>query len=648
MVRGNWQRRVELNESRRLESKQKKLRQESKKIFKAQAQEFMAFLDRPNVLGSLIRSNKSKIMHIWVDTMPSDAPPILDMLEIGDDVFDNGNSKRSHGRQRAGRSRSSSIENEAATRKKAHPRSKEGMYNDSEKEDNISTTAEIPRLCRSHFFSGKCASSLGGGRRDGAGAGAGGSGGGGIKRSILPLVGSNCQFVHFPKKFLTLNDALKHCADGAILSATSERAFLMSAVSPLDTTIDVDDDSMNMLYYFALNMEEFVIERQQDGKGQPLTGGDFVTEAMADRGCSVASLVYLMSDDRLLYDRYRNGILVQEQEIIGSDPRRAVSGSEQVVLQFPASILEQVLSFSEDKAVVSMCAVCKAWHQEIGKQSGNLWRDLLHRRNWPVPVFSNNDSSPSDPGVERTRLRQAFVSHYVAVRDLKALQSGIAGLLHRKTMDDREGCFRSFDSARGSPQTGNPCVAAKIWSPNRILVAYQQDCSLRLFDSGERSGSSGLRLCRELIGRCMDPYQHTKKRVCSLLDMALDEDHIGTLLHVKEDGTKAEAFILTILGREDFLIDDEDEDYDATTQVIDIGQSVLNFLLSCEDVDHGLLQLHDFIRDGGELDDVEVLLSPTVISCGYVPILVLLVALFHFVQEIYQEFLFYFVDTVDS
>jgi hypothetical protein len=277
--------------------------------------------------------------------------------------------------------------------------------------------------------------------------------------------------------------------------------------------------------------------------------------------------------------------------------------------------LEHILTFLEDKAVASMSVVCSAWHQEIGKHSGNLWKHLLHRKMWPIPA-NKNDSTESSPEDERRRLRQAFLSHYVAVRDLKALQSGIAGLLHRKSMDEREGCFRSFDCARGSPQSGNPCVAAKIWSANRFLVAYQQDCSLRLFDSVERSGSSGHKHCREVIGRSMDPYQHTKKRACTLLDMALDEEHIGTLLHVKEDGTQAEAFIFTVLGREDFLIDDEDAKYDATTQVIDIGQSVFNYLLSCEELDHGLLQLHDFIREGGELDDVEVLVSPTVVSCG--------------------------------
>jgi hypothetical protein len=98
--------------------------------------------------------------------------------------------------------------------------------------------------------------------------------------------------------------------------------------------------------------------------------------------------------------------------------------------------------------------------------------------------------------------------------------------------------------------------------------------------------------------------------------MALDEEVIGCLLHVVEDGTQAEANVLTILSRDDFLMHDETAETETSLQVVDVGQSVLNYLLSCDDVGHGLLQLHDFLRDGGDLDDVEVLISPNLVACG--------------------------------
>jgi hypothetical protein len=98
--------------------------------------------------------------------------------------------------------------------------------------------------------------------------------------------------------------------------------------------------------------------------------------------------------------------------------------------------------------------------------------------------------------------------------------------------------------------------------------------------------------------------------------MGLDEELIGCLCHVMADKNgEGEAFILTVLSREDFLLADEgDED---SLQVIDIGQSVLNFLLSCEETEHGLLLLRDFLSEGEELEDVEVLVSQSIAACGY-------------------------------
>lgn len=517
--------------------------------------------------------------------IPLDCPPILDMLET------DGDARRSNGKLR-GRNRSASIESEKVVKKKAHPRSKEAVNSSAEKESGL--VEEMPKLCRSHFFTGKCSFASSGSNKRGSGTG--GAGG--------------CRFAHYPNKYLTLNDAAKFSNNASDVTSACEQACPEPSSNGLWPTDGLlDNESMDMIYYFSLKRDDFTGEDSQQDHSSSL--GDLVSEAMANKGCGIAGLVYLMIDDCLLYDRYRNGLVVREDHLTSSDSRREISGSQEVVLQLPASILEHVLAFLEDGAVASLCSVCKGWHQEIGKHSGNLWKNLLQRRKWPLPFVAESDVN----SVERAAFRTAFLSHYVAVRDLTAIQNGIAGLLHRKPMDEREGCFRSFDSARGSPQPGNSCVGIKIWSPNRFLVGYRQDCSLRLFDSVERNGSNCHRLCRELISRSIDPYRKTKKRSCSLLDLDIDDDCIGCLLQVREDGTKAEAFVLTVLGREDFLIDYDSTEDDGTLGVVDIGHSVLNYLLSYEDVDHGLLQLHDFLRDGGDLDDVEVLVSPGLVAC---------------------------------
>ena len=97
-------------------------------------------------------------------------------------------------------------------------------------------------------------------------------------------------------------------------------------------------------------------------------------------------------------------------------------------------------------------------------------------------------------------------------------------------MNEFDGSVRSFESTKA--QVANDCVAIKIWDTNSFLAAYNNDCSLRLFDSVEGSGSSEERVCRELIYYNVDPYKRTKKRNCQLAAVALDTDFIGCLLIV--------------------------------------------------------------------------------------------------------------------
>jgi len=182
-------------------------------------------------------------------------------------------------------------------------------------------------------------------------------------------------------------------------------------------------------------------------------------------------------------------------------------------------------------------------------------------------------------------------------------------------MSEYEGSIRSFESLRSSPQAENFCVEVRIWGVNCFLAAYRHDCSIRLFDSVEGSESSGERLCRELICHRIDPYKKTKKRKSQLVAMALDRDFIGCLLHMVDDTSEEDNHILTVLSRDSFLMDDDSNS--DVAQVIDIRQSVLNFLLSCDDVDHGLLQLHDFLSNDGDLDDIDVVVSQSLVECGY-------------------------------
>jgi hypothetical protein len=51
--------------------------------------------------------------------------------------------------------------------------------------------------------------------------------------------------------------------------------------------------------------------------------------------------------------------------------------------------------------------------------------------------------------------------------------------------------------------------------------------------------------------------------------------------------------------------------------VIDIGEAVINYLLSLDDVDDPFLPMLNFLADGGDSSEMEVLVSPTMAACGH-------------------------------
>jgi hypothetical protein len=182
-------------------------------------------------------------------------------------------------------------------------------------------------------------------------------------------------------------------------------------------------------------------------------------------------------------------------------------------------------------------------------------------------------------------------------------------------------CYQDFSTRQQAPAEPNACISVQIWSPNRILAAYSQDCSVRLFEAVPKAGDE--KLCKELVCQWFDPYRKTKRRRCTLLSMVLDDDCIGALCHVNADGEDAEADILVLVDREDFLLGDSSavlkkggQTEELELNLIDVGEATINYLLSSDIVDHRLLQLLDFLQDGGDVRDIEILASRTMVACG--------------------------------
>jgi len=608
----NWQNRIERTDARRKDAKQRKQRTTDLRQYKVWVKELFQLLNR--------HGYRPLHLHVWTDSIASDSPPLLDIL---DDANEGG---AGGGKSKKGRGRSSSIENEidpgaaltSSSRKgggrgrsgsfsdaggkgerKNHPRSKEQASAPTEQDDR----QDAPLLCRSHFFRGKCDDAS---RKKGA-----------------------CRYLHYSSRYLTLATAvnLKRGSESLKREVNFTEDAAISAVP--EGVSRTDPGAVDMLYYINVDLKAVAVGENKEDQ----SASDYLVEALSTRNIKLSSIVYVAINNTLIFDRYREGVLVNDRDFLfamagaesGMGERRVSMESEESAMalkELPGPILEHVLTFLPDAAVAAASQVCKAWSHEIGQNSPNLWRHLLLRREWPLPGSANSDNSEEgeeeDEGaVGQLLFRQSFLQHYTAMRDANAIKSGINVLVTNRVAGGREMCYQDFSTREHAPTEPNCCVALATWAPRRALAAYSRDCSLRLFESTSRNGAEDI-LCRELVSVRVDPYKNTKRRRCSLVSMGLDEQSIGCLCHVMADNVEAEAYILVVLSRDDFLLGDSGSTAaDVNLNVIDIGESVLNYVLSSDVVDHRMLQLMDFLSEDGEIGEVEVLVSQTIAACGY-------------------------------
>ncbi len=584
MVRGNWQKRVELADARRKEAKQRKQKNEDRKQSKLWVQDLFKLLDKhANLLSG-------RQIHLWTDTMPSDGPPLLDLL---DDEYPSskrrsrGNSITESDVTRKGRSNSVT---EHKPKKKVHPRSREA------EQDNGDDAVELPLLCRSHFLFGKCEEASSG-RKKGT------------------TNNNYCRHFHYPNHYKTLGQVLN------TKETRSNQQELIACDASLEEPFETETNTMDMIYYV-------LIEFNTDG-----ICSDWISKSLSEKKIVLSDIVYVAVNGILLFDRNREGLVVSDETDwtsgIGGNafksPRKSSVGTEATFCfsTLPGAILELMLTFLPDNAVAACSQVCKGWYHEIGQNSPQLWRHLLERRNWPMPSFD----VPSTIS-QQQRFRDAFLAHYTAIRDARAIQIGLNVLDGSKRVSgSREMAFHDFSTRKFAPAENSYCMSVHAWDENRVLASYDRDCSLRLFESRISENNEDM-VCKELICQSVDPYRNTKKRKCRLLAADLDEECIASLCIVSTDHVSVHAYILVIINRDDFLLGESSfasveggGGSDALLNVIDIGEAVLNYMFnvgySNPETVQILTALVEFLQDGGEVGQVDVAVSHSFVACGY-------------------------------
>jgi F-box-like len=633
MVRGNWQKRVETADARRKEAKQRKQRTDDRRQHKAWVGDCLAMLDR--------HGRRPLRVHLWTDAMASDGPPLLDIVDFIDDGSGGGgggsgaggvlNSKAAKRRARSGSLSEShpdaGASSVASSKKKVHPRSSAAAAAAAAGDpgDEAGRDVAAPLLCKAHFFFGKCSECVPSSRRKSSG----------------------CRYVHYSSQYRSVASVLNEKRATPVAGEDNSDARQKSVeLSENAAGVLVEGDgamhkeAMEMVYYSCVELKH-PDEPESENEVAPLSLSEEILDALAGMNISSSSVVYVVINNSLIFDRCRQGVLVNDREFLfilkgqpcelGGGRRSSVESVddeiESLETTLPGFILEHILTFLPDTSVAAATRVCKAWHHEIGQNSPELWKHLLQRRGWPIP------DSLSSPEEDREASRAAFLQHYTAVRDLRAIKQGAAAILVKSNVAEVEMSYQDFAARKHAPShvSSFECVSVQVWSPSHILTAYARDCSLRLFETVPRGGGGGGcggvsvgadgLLCREIVCRRVDPYRNTKRRHCSILSVGLDDETIGCLCRVMADSVDVEAHVLVVLSREDFLVGDGDyskSGQDESLRVIDIGEAVLNFLLSSDVADHQLLQVMDFLSSNeGEVGDVEILASRSVAACGH-------------------------------
>lgn len=670
----NWQNRVESAQTRRTEAKQRKQQRENKGVYKAQVLELFSFLDRHN--DKLLREWRDEpvVIHLWTDSRPEG-----DDYEQNGGYDGNACKKKMRRRSvsfseastpspgKKIRGRSSSFNELQAGSKRGKGRSSSfsethapGSGKFSGRSRSTSQTSlhdseeNAPLLCRRHFFTGKCSATSGkGGRKGGAGCG-------------------YCAHVHFQGYHQTLaNVVLSGSHNGQAADGTTGRLNVAkcilseasdAAVSALDAAEDADTsaaDAIGMIYHLPVGGD--ADERKEVADVTRLSAA--ISKSLSRKNCSIGSVVYVTLNNILLFDRHRDGLFLSEEELQSvlygngnkwrsmsslsehSEQEQSVRDRGQNPAKFepsatslPGQILEFIVTFLPDAGMAAMALVCQDWYDEIGQTSPELWRHLLERRSWPGPTkipppmqeveIVSDDSIKSTP---KELHRDAFISHYGVLRDVNAIKRALYALNGPgESVGEKEAIVQEFYKRRGAPQYPNGCIGVRIWSPTRVLGAFHYDCTLRLFEAvakrtmTESSCSHG---CREVVCVRAAPFPISKKRCYSLVAMDLDDDMVGCLCQARSSTRVSNEFFLTGVGREDFLCaggggsNDGAGPSELGNEVLvsmNVREAVLNFLLSCDEMDHRLLRLYDFLaEEEGDISEVDVSVTKNIVACGH-------------------------------
>jgi hypothetical protein len=336
--------------------------------------------------------------------------------------------------------------------------------------------------------------------------------------------------------------------------------------------------AMNMLYYFDVPLLLGGLNNRDNDDGieeMIILPGEQISQILRQQNIFLSNIVYMAVNGKLIYDRFQEGRMFHNNQeflhaIFGEKAMsnvlqykrdRCLTHPDDValVMNFPATILGTICLYLDDVSIVSMIQACRTWYNEIGQPNAPIWRTLLNRRKWPC----EDCTDPSHTTSNVHSYRSQFYSHYCMMRDMLALKSAYDFFIRNPNNTTSTALLSKtnvaiYDYASRQNAPVGPCQGIEVWSPRHVLVAYRRDCTLRLYESSHKLAAGGIvsneTSCRELICYRVDPYRNTKRKLCSINHLVLDEKYVNTLCEVKSTQSPADTEILLTISRDDFLI----------------------------------------------------------------------------------------------
>jgi hypothetical protein len=407
--------------------------------------------------------------------------------------------------------------------------------------------------------------------------------------------------------------------------------------------VSVENAGMEMVYHVHVTMETAKANETLENT-EPSRVSDAIISTLSRQNCSTGSIVYLVLNGMLVFDRYRDGIVLSDHDehILFYDgagsKRRSVSIDEygdnagegsneeiilhhqRLVMYLPGQVLEYILTFLPDNAVAKLPLVCKSWNNEIGRSSPDLWRHLIDRRGWPNIDVATTDAVASNQTV---LCRETFESHYLAVRKLNAVVSGLRMLgIGARCSTTLQGSKKDtavlhFKDVFGRSASGRTFV--RVWSPARALIAHSQDCTLHLFNVVDSSCGTSKR-CRQSIRVSVALFRSSKKRGCNLVALDLDDQVVGCLFKVGSE-MDPETW-LGVVQRDDLLCaggrgSSVSQLEEGALCSFNLQEKVLHYFLTCNDVEiMGWLYNHVLTGDELDVSAVDVDIKENIVACG--------------------------------